>query len=109
MINDINHSNISLTFKILQPIGISYFVFKSLSYVYDVNREVIEEPENKFQNYLLYVSFFPNILAGPITKARDLLPQFNSVQTITKKEINTAIFLISIGLIKKIVILCMDH
>jgi D-alanyl-lipoteichoic acid acyltransferase DltB (MBOAT superfamily) len=104
LINDISGSGISLTFKILQPIGISYYVFKSLTYVYDVNREVIEKPEPKFQNYLLYVSFFPNILAGPISKARDLLPQFSTIKIVSKKEINTAIFFISIGLIKKIAI-----
>jgi D-alanyl-lipoteichoic acid acyltransferase DltB (MBOAT superfamily) len=104
LINDVSHSNISLTFKILQPIGISYFVFKSLSYVIDVSREVIEEPENDFKNYLVYVSFFPNILAGPITKARDLLPQLNSIKLITSKQIKLAVYLISLGLVKKIAV-----
>lgn len=104
LINDVSHKNISLAFKIVQPIGISYFVFKSLSYVIDVSREVIEEPEKKFKNYLTYVSFFPNILAGPITKARDLIPQLNSIKLITSKEINFAIYLISLGLIKKIMV-----
>ena len=104
LINDVTYSHISLSFKILQPIGISYFVFKSLSYVIDVNREMIEKPENKFHNYLLYVSYFPNILAGPIAKARDLIPQLNIVKTISSKEISLAVYLISLGLIKKILV-----
>ena len=59
--------------KILLPIGMSYFVFKSLTYIFDIYREVLDKPEQNYINYLLYVSFFPNILAGPISKARDLL------------------------------------
>lgn len=104
LINDISYSHISLSFKILQPIGISYFVFKSLSYVIDVHREVIEKPESKFHNYLLYVAYFPNILAGPIAKARDLIPQLNIVKSITSKEISLAVYFISLGLIKKILV-----
>ena len=104
LINDISYSNISLSFKILQPIGISYFVFKSLSYVIDVNREVIEQPEKNPINYLLFVSFFPNILAGPITKARDLLPQLNTSKQLSKSDIGLAIYMISVGLVKKIVV-----
>ena len=90
--------------KIIQPIGISYFVFKSLGYVLDVKREMIEEPEKNYANYLLYVSFFPNILAGPISKARDLLPKFKEKSVVDKKIINAAVFMIIIGLIKKIAI-----
>lgn len=95
---------VPLVLKIIQPIGISYFVFKSLSYVFDVHREMIEEPEKNFFNYLLYVSYFPNILAGPITRARDLLPLFRSEPLIDKKAISTALFLISLGFVKKILV-----
>lgn len=93
-----------LVLKIVQPIGISYFVFKSLTYVFDIHREVIEEPEKNFFHYLLYVSYFPNILAGPITKARDLLPLFRKEPIIDKKAISIALFLISLGFIKKILV-----
>jgi alginate O-acetyltransferase complex protein AlgI len=89
---------------ILQPIGISYFVFKSLTYSIDIHREVIEEPERNYFRYLLYVSYFPNILAGPITKARDLLPSFNSTVSITRDIISQSVLIISIGLIKKIAV-----
>lgn len=102
--NALTGEGVSLTMKIIQPIGISYFVFKSLGYVLDVKREMIEEPEKNYFNYLLYVAFFPNILAGPITKARDLLPKFKENIIINKATINSAVFFIVIGLVKKVAI-----
>ncbi|HPB02195.1 MAG TPA: MBOAT family O-acyltransferase, partial [Bacteroidales bacterium] len=92
-----------LILKIVQPLGISYFVFKSLTYIFDIHREVIEEPERNWFRYVLYISFFPNILAGPISKARDLLPQFISKPVIDKNILSKGLFLIMLGLIKKIV------
>jgi alginate O-acetyltransferase complex protein AlgI len=96
--------NISLAYKIIQPIGISYFIFKSLSYTIDIYREMIDEPEKNYFRYLLYVSFFPNILAGPISKARDLMPQFLSNFELSKEHLSKGVFFISIGLIKKIAV-----
>ncbi len=93
-----------LVLNILLPIGISFYVFKSLSYILDVYREVIEEPERNYFNYLLYVAFFPNILAGPISKARDLLPQINQKLFITNEFIGKGFFLIMCGAFKKVVI-----
>jgi alginate O-acetyltransferase complex protein AlgI len=102
--NQTFNQNISLAFKIIQPVGISYFVFKSLSYTIDVYREMIDEPERNYFRYLLYVSFFPNILAGPISKARDLMPQFLSHFEVTKEHLSKGIYFISLGLIKKIAV-----
>ncbi len=93
-----------LVLKIIQPLGISYFVFKTLTYIFDVQREMIEEPERNWFRYVLYVSFFPNILAGPISKARDLLPQFVKKPEITQEILSKGLFLIMLGLIKKIAI-----
>lgn len=90
--------------KILLPIGMSYFVFKSLTYIFDIYRELIDKPEHNYVNYLLYVSFFPNILAGPISKAKDLLPQINSKLIITNEHIGKGFFLIMTGAFKKIFI-----
>jgi len=87
--------------KILFPIGMSFFVFKSLTYIFDIYRKTIDIPEYNYINYLLYVSFFPNILAGPISKARDLLPQLKAKHDITEDEIGRGIFLIMSGAIKK--------
>jgi D-alanyl-lipoteichoic acid acyltransferase DltB (MBOAT superfamily) len=92
-----------LVLQIVQPLGISYFVFKSLTYVFDMHREMIDEPERNWFRYVLYVSFFPNIMAGPISKARDLLPQFVNKPVIDKETLSKGLFLIMLGLIKKIV------
>ncbi|MEI6122372.1 MAG: MBOAT family O-acyltransferase [Bacteroidota bacterium] len=90
--------------NLIMPIGISFFVFKTLSYIFDIYREVIDKPEKNYFNYLLYVSFFPNILAGPISKARDLLPQFQSKLNFTRELIGKAFLLILIGTFKKVFI-----
>ncbi len=94
----------SVNLHIIQPIGISFFVFKTLTYIFDVHREMIEKPERNYVNYLLYVSFFPTILAGPIAKARNLLPQFNQPVVISEKHVGRGLFLIMMGLFYKIVI-----
>ena len=94
----------TVNLHIIQPIGISFFVFKTLTYIFDVHREMIEEPENNYVNYLLYVSFFPNILAGPIAKARNLLPQLGQPVEIDARKIGRGLFLILSGLFFKVVI-----
>jgi len=88
--------------NILVPIGISYFVFKTLTYIFDIYRERMDEPEHNYINYVLYVSFFPNILAGPISKARDLLPQIKNKLVITEEHIGRGFFLILTGAFKKV-------
>lgn len=93
-----------LELGIIKPIGISFFVFKTLTYIFDIYRDMIEKPEKNYLNYILYVSFFPNILAGPISKARDLLPQIRSKLTITDVNIGKGFFLILTGAFKKFVI-----
>jgi alginate O-acetyltransferase complex protein AlgI len=86
---------------IVAPIGISFYTFKTLSYIFDLHREMIDEPEKNYINYLLYVSFFPNILAGPISLARDLLPQIASRLVITNEMMSKGFFLIMCGAFKK--------
>lgn len=87
--------------SIIAPIGISFYTFKTLSYIFDLHREMIDEPERNYINYLLYVSFFPNILAGPISLARNLLPQIASKLVITNEMVSKGFFLIMCGAIKK--------
>ncbi len=93
-----------MVLDLLVPVGISFYVFKTLSYIFDIYREVIDEPETNYFNYLLYVSFFPNIMAGPISKARDLLPQFNSQLKFSSDLIGKAFLLVLIGAFKKVFI-----
>ena len=94
----------ALMLNILVPVGISFFAFRSLSYILDLYRETMDEPENNWVNYLLFISFFPLILAGPIAKARDLLPQIKSKIILSQEIIGFGFFMILLGIIKKYMI-----
>ena len=94
----------SLIFKIVPMIGISFYTFQSLSYVIDVYRGD-QEPETSFAKYLAFVSFFPTVLAGPITRASTLLPQLSlGPAPISQEEGGRALFLITLGFVKKVVL-----
>ncbi len=88
---------------LLPPVGISFFTFESMSYVIDVYRGDLEPHESYFR-YLLFVSFFPHLVAGPIVRPRDLLPQFERPATLSREEGGEALFLIALGLVKKLII-----
>ena len=88
---------------IFLPVGISFFTFQSLSYVIDVYRGDIE-PAKSWSDYLFYLCFFPQLVAGPIVRAKDFLPQIHQPTLVTRQMMGRALFLILIGLIKKAVI-----
>jgi D-alanyl-lipoteichoic acid acyltransferase DltB (MBOAT superfamily) len=88
---------------LLPPVGISFFTFVSMSYVIDVYRKRIE-PHRSYLRYILFVAFFPHLVAGPIVRARDLLPQFERPPRLTREEGGEGLFLVAVGLIKKVVI-----
>ncbi len=89
--------------NILLPVGISFFIFQSLSYVIDIYRGKIE-PLKSFFDYLFYVSFFPQLVAGPIVRAKDFIPQIHKSEPLTRELWNEAFVLILIGLFKKCII-----
>lgn len=89
--------------NILIPIGISFYSFKTVSYIFDVSNEVTVAERNFF-SYALYVSFFPQILAGPIDRAKNMLPQFRVRQNFEASKMVTALKLIVWGLFQKFVI-----
>ncbi|MEW6209007.1 MAG: MBOAT family O-acyltransferase [Acidobacteriota bacterium] len=89
--------------NLIVPIGISFFIFQSLAYVIDVYRRDAE-PARSYIDYLAFISFFPTIIAGPILRAKQLLPQLRSRLTLTPEAGGQALFLIATGLIKKIAI-----
>jgi len=89
--------------KIMAPIGISYYTFKTVSYVCDVYNGKIAA-ERSFINYALYVSFFPEIIAGPIDKAEFLLSQFREEKKFSSEKFCRSVYLIFWGLFKKIYI-----
>ncbi|HXD32418.1 MAG TPA: MBOAT family protein [Pyrinomonadaceae bacterium] len=97
------HSSTFLLENLALPLGLSFITFRSLSYVVDVYRGQLKATRRYF-DYLTYVAFFPTVIAGPIARAGDLLPQFQSRPAITSEQGTRAMFLIMIGLIKKIAI-----
>ncbi len=88
---------------IFLPVGISFFTFQSISYVVDIYRRQIE-PADLWIDYLFYLSFFPQLVAGPIVRAKDFLPQIKRPPRITNEMFGTGLTLILLGLIKKAVI-----
>jgi D-alanyl-lipoteichoic acid acyltransferase DltB (MBOAT superfamily) len=89
--------------SIILPVGISFFTFQSLSYTIDIYRRKIE-PVKSILDFGFYVSFFPQLVAGPIVRASEFIPQIYNKFSLGQREFSHAIFLISKGLIKKIVI-----
>ncbi len=94
------HFNIS---SIILPVGISFFTFQSLSYTIDVYRRKLE-PVKNIIDFGFYVSFFPQLVAGPIVRASEFIPQLYKPYSVTQREMSHAIFLIMKGLIKKIIV-----
>lgn len=92
------------TFSFLLPVGISFYTFQTLSYAIDVYRKTIE-PERHFGKFAVFVSFFPQLVAGPIERAKDLLPQFHrSIYSLKADEVRSGLLLIGWGLFKKVVV-----
>jgi len=88
--------------NIILPVGISFFTFQALSYVIDVYRKEIKASESLI-DILLYISFFPQLVAGPIVRAKDFLPQL-SQHTPTSIKYDRAFILITTGLFKKMIV-----
>ncbi|HEY5996642.1 MAG TPA: MBOAT family protein [Candidatus Deferrimicrobiaceae bacterium] len=90
-------------FRVLFGAGISFYTFQSMSYVIDVYRGDTA-PARSFSDYLAFVAFFPTLLAGPITRASVLLPQIGQPpKPITADQGGRALFLITLGFVKKVV------
>lgn len=89
--------------NILLPVGISFYTFENLSYTIDVYRGEFE-PEKKFVNYLLFLSFFPKLVMGPIVRARDFIPQLHKPYEVREEDFAKGFYLIVSGLFKKLVI-----
>ena len=90
--------------NIFLPVGISFFVFQSMSYTIDICRGQLT-PLNTWADYLFYLSFFPQLVAGPIVRAKDFIPQIRqNPLRVTREMFGMGVFLILIGLFKKAVI-----
>jgi Predicted membrane protein involved in D-alanine export len=95
-----NHFN---SLDIILPIGISFYIFQSLGYVIDVYRGTIKAEKNFFM-YSLFVSFFPQIMSGPIGRASQLLPQLREEKFLDSKLVLSGLQLMLWGFFKKLVI-----
>ncbi len=92
-----------VSLNIVLPIGISFYTFQSMSYTIDIYRGKLT-PSRSFVNFALFVAFFPQLVAGPIERAANLLPQINSPRKITAAHLDTGSFLILWGYFKKVVV-----
>lgn len=90
-------------FDIVLPVGISFYTFQSMSYAIDIYRRELK-PTDRYFDFALFVAFFPQLVAGPIERARNLLPQMISPRSISFDQTTRGLFLIAFGLFKKIAI-----
>jgi alginate O-acetyltransferase complex protein AlgI len=86
---------------VLLPVGISFYTFQSMSYTIDFYRGKIER-EKSFIRFATFVSLFPQLVAGPIERARNLLPQLRDKPSISSRDIGDGLSLFVVGLFKKI-------
>ena len=87
----------------LLPVGISFYTFQSLSYTIDVYRKHIPAEAN-FTKFALFVSFFPQLVAGPIVRAADFLPQLRKPISVSRDMFDRGLALLFVGLFKKVII-----
>ena len=101
--NSITDSNFPLL-EITLPLAISFFTFQQISYLVDSYKGFTKE--YKFIDYTIFVTFFPQLIAGPIVHHKEMMPQFsdNKNKTINFQNISMGLFIFSIGLFKKVVI-----
>lgn len=94
------HPNVP-ALKVILPVGISFYTFQTLSYTIDVYRGKLK-PTHNFIDFALYVAFFPQLVAGPIERAANLLPQMQKKRVVDERMFTTGLFLILIGYVKKV-------
>jgi D-alanyl-lipoteichoic acid acyltransferase DltB (MBOAT superfamily) len=85
------------------PVGISFYTFQTLSYTIDIYRDRLEPVDNPVK-FALFVSFFPQLVAGPIVRATEFLPQLEEDPEFVSEEQSRALYLLAIGFVKKVVV-----
>ena len=89
--------------NIILPVGVSFYTFQTLSYTIDIYRKKLK-PTSSFLDFALFVSFFPQLVAGPIERARNLLPQIANISGPTKQQFREGCIYITFGLFLKMII-----
>lgn len=92
-----------VTLRLILPVGISFYTFQSLSYVLDVYKGEVEAQKN-FGKYALFISFFPQLVAGPIERTRNLMPQLFEDRKFDEEKAVLGLRLMLIGYFKKLVL-----
>jgi alginate O-acetyltransferase complex protein AlgI len=88
---------------VVLPVGISFYTFQSLSYTFDIYREKMR-PWKSFSDFALFVTFFPQLVAGPIVRAADFLPQLDTPRQASSRQLGWGLYLLTIGLFQKIIL-----
>jgi len=100
--NDLFGTSYTIVDKIILPVGISFYIFQVISYTADVYRGRIQPVKNIF-DFGFYVSFFPQLVAGPIVRAEEFIPQLYKPYRLSRRWFGVAVFWILNGLAKKII------
>ena len=101
--NSVAGANLWDVDNILLPVGISFFIFQSISYLMDIYREKIK-PLDNLLDFGFFVSFFPQLVAGPIVRANTFIPQLHQPFHLGRRQFGIAVFWILNGLAKKIIL-----
>lgn len=92
-----------IPFHIILPVGISFYTFQAMSYTIDVYRRQLKATAS-LMDYALYLTFFPQLVAGPIVRASDFLPQLDTERDVTRNHIGWGLVLVVFGLFQKMVL-----
>lgn len=101
--NAITQSNRFAVDSILLPVGISFYIFQAISYIMDIYRKRIL-PVSNILDFGFYISFFPQLVAGPIVRANEFIPQLHKKYFLSRRQFGIAVFWIMNGLAKKIIL-----
>ena len=103
LLNNLSNKNFNIAIDVLLPVGISFYTFQALGYTIDVYRKDIHAEEN-FIDYALFVSFFPQLVAGPIERSVNLLPQIKKIKKFSYDNLVRGLILFGYGMFLKLII-----
>ncbi|MBQ9192523.1 MAG: MBOAT family protein [Bacteroidales bacterium] len=103
LMNQLTGTSVFRVDAIVLPVGISFFTFQAISYIMDVKREKVE-PLRNFLDFGFFLTFFPQLVAGPIVRAPEFFPQLHKPYNLSRRWFGIAVFWIMNGLVKKLVL-----
>jgi alginate O-acetyltransferase complex protein AlgI len=103
LLNSIGMDFKAMPMDIILPMGISFYTFQTMSYTIDMYNKKIQ-PARTFLDFALYVTFFPQLVAGPIVRAKDLVTQFYEEKKASLDQFSWGLFLLTLGLFQKVVL-----